>query len=383
MSQDQLIELPIDHAFTTIRTCIAKGLNVHLDGGSGIGKTTTFKKVADLEERILCTRIISAMDVGDVGMATPDSDPRFLSYRVNKAFPFVGTESLWVHPKSGKPPILFLDEVNDALKYMMNIFQQAMLEKSIHGVPFIPGTIVCSAGNRAMDGGNPVQITAPFANRSIRINCLPPTLEGFKAYCFQHNINEWIPSFADHTGGEAIYDFDPKRFMVDKAFSTPRALCEHVAPILDADPSPSDRIALVSGAIGRARAQQFEEFYRLRSSLPDFTLIKSTPDGWQKAIVPQNVATKILVTNSLVRHADHKCIGNIFKYVSRLSKTDPEFNDLFEKTLFTKDPTFAGHPEYTRWVLANNRTAIPAPSTTPSTEQPTPSADQPVRRIRI
>jgi hypothetical protein len=70
-----------------------------------------------------------------------------------------------------------------------------------------------------------------------------------------------------------------------------------------------------------------------------------------------------------------------------LSKTDPEFNDLFEKTLFTKDPTFAGHPEYTRWVLANNRTAIPlAPSVTPSTE-PTPSpVDQPtvpVRRIRI
>lgn len=380
MSQqsDQLIELPIDHTFDILCKLIAAGINVHLDGGSGIGKTTTLKAVADTLSRPLCTRILSAMDVGDIGMAVPDADPRFLSYRVSKMFPFVGTESIWVHPTSGKPPLLFLDEVNDAAKYMMNIFQQAMLEKSIHGVPFIPGTVVVSAGNRAMDGGNPVQITAPFANRSVRINCLPPTLDGYVAYCRKHNVNEWISSYAIHTGGASIYEFDPKRFLIDKAFPTPRAWAEHVGPIMDMDLTAEERIPAVAGAVGRSRGEDFEEFYRFRAELPDFDRIKTTPDGWQSAKVPDNAATKIIVVNSLIRHADHKCIGNLFKYCTRLSHTDPEFNDLFEKGLFTKDPTFAGHPEYTKWVLANNRKPIQnaasvSPTTAPALPIPEPS----------
>ena len=389
MSQpDQLIELPIDHTFPLVTALVSKGINVHLDGGSGIGKTTTLKKVADSLSRRLCPFILSAKDVGDIGMAVPSKDDRFLAYRVNESLPFIGTEALWLHPSSHLPPLLFLDEINDAAKYMMNIFQQALLEKAIHGVPFIPGTVLVSAGNRAMDGGNPVQITAPFANRSVRLNCLPPTLDGFTAYCQQHNVNEWVSAYATHTGGASIYEFDPRRFLIDKAFATPRAWCEHVSSIMDANLPDEYRISAISGSVGRARAEDFEEFYRLRSELPDFNLIKSTPDGHSKAKVPTNAATKIIVVNSLVRHADHTSIGNIFKYCTRLSVTDPEFNDLFEKGLFTKDPSFAGHPEYTRWVLANNRTPIrnTAASPAPSLPEPPPPPASPansVRRIRI
>jgi hypothetical protein len=293
------------------------------------------------------------MDVGDIGMAAPHDDPRFLAYRVNSGFPFVGTEHLWANA-NGDGPVLFLDEINNAQPYMMNVFQQAALTRSIHGVPFIKNTVLFSAGNRAEHAANVSRMSGPFANRFVHINCLPPTLDGFVAYCQRNSINEWVSSYAVHTGGEMIYEFDQKNFLLESAFSTPRGWVQNVSKILYANPPDDIRIAMIAGQVGIGRGEDFEVFYRLKSQLPDMERIKATGDG----PIPANVSTKVIVINSLVRHATHKCIANLFKYVSKLAHNDPEYNDLFEKGLFQKDPTYAGHPAYTQWVIANNRKPI-------------------------
>lgn len=370
MSNQLLIEYPSDHLAPILSTAIQQGLNIHLEGGSGIGKTDSVVTATALAGRKLCCNILASMDVPDVGVAAPHSDPRWITFRMNMNFPFVGTEHLWAN-ENGDGPVLFLDEVNNARTYMMDVFQQAALTKSIHGIPFIKNTVIISAGNRAEHAASVSRRSGPFANRFVNINVLPPTLDGYVAHCRRNNVNEWVPSYAIHTGGECIYEFDQNHFLLESAFSTPRAWSKGVSAILDANPPADIRVGMIAGQVGRARAEYFETFYQIRSSLPDMERIKTTGDG----PVPSNVSTKIIVINSLVRHADHKCIGNIFKYVSKVAATDPEFNDLFERALFTKDRTYAGHPEYTKWVLSNNRkpvtnTANTAPAPTLPQQQP-------------
>jgi hypothetical protein len=370
----QLIEYPIDHVAPILSTAIHQGINVHLSGGSGVGKSVSVDTAATLAGRKLCVKIFSTMDVPDVGMATPSSDERFLRYRVNEGFPFVGTEHIWANA-SGDGPVLFLDELPDASPYMHKVIQQAALTKSIHGVPFIKNTVIFSAGNRAEHAAQVNRMSGPMSNRFIHINVLPPTLDGFVAFCRRNNVNEWVSSYAIHTGGESIYEFDQKKFLLEPAFATPRGWCEGVSKVLDYNPPDDIRIGMIAGQVGRARGEDFETFYRIRSSMPDMEKIKATGEG----PVPTNVSTKIIVINSLVRHADHKCIGNLFKYVSKVSATDPEFNELFERALFTKDRTYAGHPEYTKWVLLNNRKPLtnsantsPTAATPTVPQQPTP-----------
>jgi hypothetical protein len=248
--------------------------------------------------------------------------------------------------------------------------------------------VIAAASNRASDAANVSKMSGPFANRQLFLNCLPPTLDGFVAFCHKHNVNPWIPAYAQHTGGEMIYEFDAKKFLLEPAFSTPRAWATDVATILDGVNllDPDDRISLIAGKVGRARGDDFENFYRYNTELPNMEEVKATGSG----IIPKSLAVKILTINSLVRHADFNCIGNIFKYVSKLGSGDPEYFDLFEKGLFTKDPTFAGHPEYTRWVIANSRKPITnaanvTSAPTPPAPLPTPTTPQPLnlRKVRI
>lgn len=366
----ELIERPIDHMVEIIRHCIKLGINFHLLGGSGIGKTTSIEAAARESGRLLCTHILAAMDVPDIGMATLDKDdPRFIAMRVNKGLPFIGTEDRWLHPETGLPPVLFFDEANNMLPFMMAVMQQAFLTKSIHGVPFIPGTVIAAASNRVQDAAGVSKMTGPFANRQIFLNCLPPTMDGFIAWCIKNDINPWIASYAQHTGGEMIYEWDPAKFLAEPAFSTPRAWATTVATILDNDAiiSADDRVTMIAGQVGRARAEDFETYYRMKPQLPDIEKVRLTGEG----LVPKDMAVKVMVINSLVRIADHKCVGNLFKYISKLSVGDPEYGDLFEKTLFKKDPTFAGHPAYTKWVLDNQRQPLIAPPPQPTTPTPT------------
>lgn len=350
-----------------------------LTGPSGIGKSEFVESIASKGGRLCSTKILAALGTEDIALAGPRPGDNFISFLMNNGFPFVGTEDRWLHPKTGKAPFLFLDEISNVMPYMRNAVLQMFSERSMHGIPFIPGTVLIAAGNRASDAADVSKMSGPLANRLVHLNVDPPTVEGFKSYCVSKGVNEFIPAYIDQNPTH-LHRFNADEFASGLlAFPTPRAWVRFVAPILD-NPTLDDfqRMTLIAGSVGPGVAQDFETFYRLRLELPNMDTILNTGKG----NIPKNVSTKFLVVAALVRRATNQNLGNVLNYVATLASTDPEWADLFEKNLLTRNPTFALQPAYTKWALHMNRKPItnvlsqPTPDTSvapPTTPTPTPT----------
>ena len=354
---------PDEQEFEHIETTIAAlpeyleladntGIGLNIIGPHGVGKTQIVYAHGEKGRRLVCDRVVSIMDpTAEFAMAGLDASGD-LKFRHNRSFPFEGFEDEWLHPDSKQPPIIFLDEFNQAQTSQQNMAMKLVLERHVHNRPIIKGSMMVLAGNRITDHAFVNRYSGPMANRVLWLY-VQASLEDF--FDFAHSsgrIHEFVIAYLKlnpthlhiSTMEETTADQQTKQMAAyEGPHPTPRTW-EFVSKVLDANPNEHVRLTAIAGLVGPAVATTFEQTYRLKDDMPDLTKVCKTGEGH----VPKEVGTRFVLVSALLKRVSEDNLTNILKY---FTKMDAEVSVMFVKLMLKHKLTLASHPAYANWAV--------------------------------
>jgi hypothetical protein len=325
---------------------------LNIIGPHGCGKTQVVYEYASKRGRLVCDRVVSIMDpTAEFAMAGLDAEGD-LKFRHNRSFPFRGFEKEWVHESTKQPPLVFLDEFNQAQTSQQNMAMKLVLERHVHGRPLIEGTMMVLAGNRLSDHAFVNRYSGPMANRVLWLY-IQPSLEDFLDFAHATGrIHEFVIAYLKLNPNhlhisqmeETTADEQTKTMAAfEGPHPTPRTW-EFVSKVLDADPTEHVRMTAISGLVGSAVAIQFEQTYRLKDDMPNLTELCKTGKGK----VPKEVGTRFVLVSALLKRVEEKNLTNILKYFEQM---DAEVSLMFVKLMLKHKLTLASHPAYAKWAV--------------------------------
>ena len=339
--------------FANLVSTVGKSVTVIGQGEVGIGKSSTLKKIVELNPEhepayIDCT----LLDLGD--FALPYTVEAAGVGKVTKFAPNARFKL-----QADKPVVVMLDEIGKAIKSVKNVLLTLMLEHRIGDVYLPEGSIVFGTTNLASDGVGD-SLEAHARNRVCFITVRKPDDEQWIDWALNNNIAPeiiaWVKqfpqalaSYADEGQRDNPYIFNPTR-AGQTAFVTPRSL-EKASDIAKQRAILGDNLTItaLSGTIGESAARDMQAFFTVVDKLPTWDVVIKDPENTK---VPDDTVAKCIFVFSALVKVQKDTFASFMKYLQRL---DPEWQALFAKSIIKSDKqTMAvSNKEFKDWALKN------------------------------
>jgi hypothetical protein len=248
------------------------------------------------------------------------------------------------------PGLLFLDELTSVPPSVQAPLMRLLLEHYAGSVALHPESCVVGAANRPEECPGGIEMSAASINRVIKIVDFMPTLDEIRAF-FDSVGNpetrlheEFLDFSATLSVNSDLLDMTPPRAAIDAGapFASPRAwerglrayasYCEKAGVGFNVGKDEDDiGYAILSGAVGEAKAIAFLAIRKMRKHLPSIDDILRDP---VKAKVPEQKDRQIAAVGLLARVAD-KDLWASWIYTERLL---PEISAACARVLMTRVP---------------------------------------------
>jgi hypothetical protein len=339
--------------FAHLVSTVGKSVTVIGQGEVGIGKSSTLKKIVEMNPEhepayIDCT----LLDLGD--FALPYTVEAAGVGKVTKFAPNARFKL-----QADKPVVVMLDEIGKAIKSVKNVLLTLMLEHRIGDVYLPEGSIVFGTTNLASDGVGD-SLEAHARNRVCFVTVRKPDDEQWIDWALNNNIAPeiiaWVKqfpqalaSYADEGQRDNPYIFNPTR-AGQTAFVTPRSL-EKASDIAKQRAILGDNLTItaLSGTIGESAARDMQAFFTVVDKLPSWDVVIKDPENTK---VPEDTVAKCIFVFSALVKVQKDTFASFMKYLQRL---DPEWQALFAKSIIKSDKqTMAvSNKEFKDWALKN------------------------------
>lgn len=320
--------------------CIQSQVTMVIVGPPGVGKTSLVRAVgekAKLPVHDLLASNCDAVDIAGLPYVADGVLKRALLKQIKACV--------------DAPGILFLDELTAVPPSVQGPLMRVLLEGVAGDHKLHPGSCVVGAANRPEECPGGIELSAASINRVIKFNDFLPTLDEIRAFFDQvgqigTRLREECVDFAATLAANVdLLDMSPPRASIDAGapFASPRAWergLRAYASYCDAHDvgfnvgKDDDDIgyALLSGAVGEAKAVAFFGVRKMRKFLPSIDEILNDP---QKAKVPEQKDRQIAAVGLLARVAD-KDIWASWLYAERLQ---PEISAACLRVLMSRQDT--------------------------------------------
>jgi hypothetical protein len=333
------MSLSFAQAKQALIACVEAKITPLVVGPPGTGKTALMRAVA-LEVHMPCHELLAsncdAVDIAGLPYIVDGVLRRALITQIQACVE--------------APGLLFLDELTSVPPSVQAPLMRLLLEHYAGSVALHPESCVVGAANRPEECPGGIEMSAASINRVIKIVDFMPTLDEIRAF-FDSVGNpetrlheEFLDFSATLSVNSDLLDMTPPRAAIDAGapFASPRAwerglrayasYCEKAGVGFNVGKDEDDiGYAILSGAVGEAKAIAFLAIRKMRKHLPSIDDILRDP---VKAKVPEQKDRQIAAVGLLARVAD-KDLWASWIYTERLL---PEISAACARVLMTRVP---------------------------------------------
>lgn len=309
-------------------------------GPPGVGKS-------DIVAAVAKTRDIQLIDIRMSLMAPTDIQGFPVFDRESNTMRFVPLDQL---PRDGEG-ILFLDEMNSATQATQAAGYQLILNRSIGAYNLPPGWAIIAAGNRAGDRAVVHNMPSALANRFVHLEMEADHIE-WDQWAAQNDVSSLTRAFIRFRPG-LLHSFNPDTN--EKAFPTPRSWVfadQVMGNSAEQKLSPSVRMQLIQGAVGKAAGGEYLAFCDIAASLPSVSEVNMNPET---APLPVEPAAQYAIVTALEKATTVSSFERLMKYITRMST---EFQTLYVRGVVTTQRDITRLDHYTAWVVKNQNVLI-------------------------
>ena len=303
---------------------------VMIYGEPGIGKSNITEQVADaLGYQLLDVRAV-LLDPTDI-----KGIPYVVDGELRNSQPSIFPRK----DTSGKPWLLFLDEIVLAPPSVQSALFQLVLDFSIGDYQLPPDTRIIAAGNRQEDRSGANRMLSALSNRFIHYD-LKVDLDDWLAWAMKENIHEDVISFIRFRPN-LLSDFDANK----RSFPSPRAwkFVSDTIPNL----RPETEYDTLSGTVGEGSAGEFLAYLKTARDLPDIDKLIADHKNWK---IPTDPATLYALSGAISARAKPLIWENAISLINRLPR---EFQVVTVKDSIMKDADLQTSSVYLDWVARN------------------------------
>ena len=308
----------------------------YLNGGVGIGKTTSVK---DAVKTVAQKR---GVEMGFTQVNLAEYPPEevagwFMPNDDKDAMHRLAPD--WL-PKQGTYGVLFFDEAAQAIGATQNILSRILNEWCI-GEHQIPDTwAIVAAGNRMSDRAGTNVMPTHVRDRLCCFD-VEAHLEDTIAYFMANRVHEKLCAFLRFKP-EMLWKFDRDA----NSFPTPRGW-ERVSSVIGQwSLSPMAERETVSGIVGLPAATEFYAFCAVYDEVPDPRELIKNPET---SVIPERPDVLYAVCSALASYATEDNIKAITQYLRRIPQA--EFAAFVIKDAASKLPNIKQNPAVRDWVI--------------------------------
>ena len=304
---------------------------VMIYGVPGIGKSNITAQVADaLGYELLDVRAV-LLDPTDI-KGIPYVVDGELRNSQPSIFPRKNT--------TGKPWLLFLDEIVLAPPSVQSALFQLVLDFQIGDYKLPEDTRIIAAGNRQEDRSGANRMLSALSNRFIHYD-LSVDFDDWIAWANKNNVHQDVISFMRFRPG-MLSDFDANK----RSFPSPRAW-EFVSDTIPNLRKETEYDTL-SGTVGEGAAGEFLAYLKTARNLPDVDQLIAGKINWK--MPDDDPAVIYALSGALSTRAAPAKWKGIMRIVKDMP---PELQVVTVKDSIMKEAALQSSPEYTEWVSKN------------------------------
>lgn len=331
--QQTLNTRSIGEALPIIEHLLNAGVNVCLEGNTGVGKTSGTEQLG-LKMGFAAVFILRLDQITEVdvrGFVAPDPSDGTMVWHPMKALARASRERC----------LIILDEFNRAQQSTRNAAMQ-LLDGRIGDLALHPETrfVACINPTKGISGGGTTKLTQAEEARFTTINVVPKFEDWFR-WATTHNIHPIVLGFL-----KSRPEFLERPVKEGKGVN-PRAW-EKISNMLWEGLADDDLLCSVVGTAGMETAVPFYAFYRAYKSMPDVDRILMQPDS---ADVPAESGIRYAVAASLASRATDRNIGRVITYLGRVGR---EYLRFAVVAATGRDKDLCTTPEYLKYIADGN-----------------------------
>jgi hypothetical protein len=349
--------LSFAQAKQALLACVEAKITPLVVGPPGVGKTALMRAVA-AEANLPCHELLASnCDAVDIAG---------LPYVVNGVL----MRALIAQIKAcvDGPGLLFLDELTSVPPSVQAPLMRLLLEHVAGNERLHPDSCVVGAANRPEECPGGIEMSAASINRVIKLVDYMPTLDELRGFYESVGVQgsrlheEFLDFSATLTVNSDLLDMTPPRASIDAGapFGSPRAwerglrayaaYCDKAGVGYNVGKDDDDiGYAILSGAVGEAKAVAFLGIRKMRKHLPSIEEILGDP---VKAKIPEQKDRQIAAVGLLSRVAE-KDLWCAWLYAERLL---PEISAACSRVLMTRQ----GTPGTSKWFQQGKKAQIDA-----------------------
>ncbi len=292
-----------------VLACIRAKITAIIVGSPGLGKSSLIRQVArevDLPCYELLASNCDSVDIAGLPYIVDGHLKRGMLPQIKACV--------------DAPGILFLDEMSTVPPSVQGPLMRLLLEHVAGDTHLHPGSVVVGAANKPEECPGGIELSAATINRVIKIVDFQPTLDEIREFFDSVGDDgtrlheEFLDFQATLSVNADLLDMSPPRAAIDagEPFASPRAwerglrayagYCDTANIGFNAG-KEEDNIgyAILSGAVGEAKAAAFLGIRKMRKHLPSIEQILADP---KKAKVPEQKDQQIAAIGLLARVAE-------------------------------------------------------------------------------
>lgn len=328
-----------------IENALLAGLVPILLGKPGIGKSATFKAIADKYNLKLIDIRLAQIDPCDLnGYLIPNKETMRVDFMHPAIFPVEEDEV----PEGYSGWLILFDEITNANNAVQGAAYKVLLDRMIGQRKIHSKALMCGAGNSAVDRAAAFRLNTAMQSRLMHLR-VKSNFEKWLEYAVDNNLDHRIRAFIRFKP-DMLNNFDPNH--QDQTYSCERTW-EMASRYIDAannydrsiNLSYNDFYIPLAGIIGQAAAMEFIAFSDLYTELYTIDDILADPIGIP---MPERLDICYALTSTLAMHINPSNADKLIEFIKRMNI---EFQIIIVREACSRDPKIREHQVVSKWAL--------------------------------